>query len=177
MGRVLGIAAALSVFMVSSCAQPVVMRYEPHDPPVISKGKTALEDARLSFDRSLDGMRAFNSESGCDGDGEHQAESGLDGIRSKALVIATYDAFAPEDMAGSKFIYMENVATLALADMALRKGCLDIADRNYRGVATSPIASTRERAKMGVEDVREARRKEDAKAKKVRPRAKTPGAE
>ena len=60
---------------------------------------------------------------------------------------------------------------LAVADKALKKGCFDIADKQYRQVMSiysgSSYSALRDRAKIGIEDIRDARRREDSRNRKA----------
>lgn len=141
MTRTLSIAAALSLLAVASPAQA--------DP---------WEQAAAEMNAAL---TAFKAEKGKNCDSANLANAKLASDKWESYSIQYFN-YVHGDRSAVEEVSKSLSGRLTLADAALKANCLDMADEIYREVIStytgSRFAAFRERAKLGVDDVRAKRK-------------------
>lgn len=133
-----------------------------------AKEKQILAENQARSDRAARAIDAALAPGvGCN---DPKVDSAIDGLATLRAHLDSLDMstvyVTPSALAGAEAGYL--TLRLTLADRAKAKGCLDLADQQYRSVVAAYSGSRQwagywERARMGVEDVRDARRATPAK--------------
>lgn len=154
--RVVTMAQAVAVVLsVAGCAQQRRESFEAKQSQLLAEDQALTHRAGTAIDASLaKGVK-------CDGP---EVASAIDGLAALKNHLDSFDmqiGVFPSEYVGAQAGYI--TLRLNLADRAKAKGCLDLADQQYRSVVTAYSGSRQwasywERARLGVEDVREARR-------------------
>lgn len=130
---------------------------------------TTPEEAEANFMRpynsGLAALDAFSHEQGCIGEAARNLSEIVAELKKQADLlhrVSTGSAIpALLDKATRSKAHHTEIA-FSFADKARGKGCLDIADQQYRELIDMYVGSAysgiRDRAKIGIDDVREARR-------------------
>lgn len=146
-----GAASAQSTKPAPATEQSSAAPTSDRQPDLLNDGQSRLQD----LEREIDSFRASNA---CDGPEEREVRLALIEFE---LMIGRYPLY-PAPGAYFRFMVEDFISqNLAFADAALEMRCLDLADETYRGVIATYTgtlwSSARQRAQIGVDDVRAAR--------------------
>ncbi len=150
------------VSLVGACLLTGCVTSQQRAAPVKAQGvsqEQAVANRAKPYLEGMEAVRQFSSESGCDGESVATAQAsirklaGLENMRALGGSLAYLGVEATERRWEVQF---------GLADAAKSKGCLDLADGLYRELVTvyvgSAYSGVRDRARLGIDDVRAARK-------------------
>lgn len=157
--------AAVAISLLAACAAPEPSRQSQQ---VVSKppapkvtGPTEEQAAQNRARPFVEGMAAlerYRASDGCDGPDAQEVRAKIAELEESLSLFHRVQSFPQYEREARD---RHTALSFAFADAALQRGCLDDADAVYRSLVAfytgGAYAGIRDRAKLGIDDVRAAR--------------------
>lgn len=168
--KLLTVAICISLSGCSSYREALIQdqqeRTKQYEAYVAKREKAAQEAAEIRarpYNEVMTQIRLFRNESGCDTPTVQKIDQLLSPMEIKSIATTmVYSTSVSYMREAIEFRNYHTNAVLTYADTALKKKCLDLADRQYRHIIDiytgAAYGGVRDRARIGLDDIREARR-------------------